>query len=53
MSDNSQRRGEGADDHLEAPRTDARHSSESSESAQGTATMTDTVSIDFIRFDFP
>ena len=48
MSDNDRDRGEYADDHLEAPTPDACHSSENGESAQGAATMTGTVSTEFI-----
>ena len=53
MRDNGRCRGERADNQLGAPAPDACHSSENGESAQGAATMTGTVSIEFICFDFP
>ncbi len=53
MRDNGRYRGERADNQLGAPPPDACHSSENGESAQGAATMTGTVSIEFICFDFP
>jgi hypothetical protein len=48
MSDNGRDRAEYAGGHLEAPAPDARHSSENDENAQGAATMTGTVSTEFI-----
>jgi hypothetical protein len=53
MRDHGRCRGERADAQLGAPTPDACHSSENGESAQGAATMTGTVSIEFICFDFP
>ena|ERR1700732_394855 len=53
MRDNGRGRGERANAQLGAPTPDACHSSENGESAQGAATMTGTVSIEFICFDFP
>jgi hypothetical protein len=53
MRDNGRCRGKRADNQLGAPPPDACHSSENGESAQGAATMTGTVSIEFICFDFP
>ena len=53
MRDNGHCCRERADERLEAPSPDACHSSENGESAQGAATITGTVSIEFIRFDFP
>jgi hypothetical protein len=53
MRDNGRGRGERADDQLGSATPDACHSSENGESAQGAATMTGTVSIEFICFDFP
>jgi hypothetical protein len=48
MRDNGRDSGEHAGDHLETPSPDARHSSENAENAQGAATMTGTVSTEFI-----
>jgi hypothetical protein len=53
MRDHGRCRGERADAQLGGPTPDACHSSENGESAQGAATMTGTVSIEFICFDFP
>jgi hypothetical protein len=49
----AQPRGQDADDHLEAPRPDTRRATKTGERTQGAATITGTVSIDLICFDFP
>jgi hypothetical protein len=48
MCDDGRHRGEHARDHLEASSPDACHSSENGESAQGAATITGSVSTEFI-----